>query len=358
MEKRILGRTGLQVGVIGLGVEHLRAEQRNMSEVFDLAVSAGADYVDLVYNDPTGIHRDEWEAITPALQRHRDRLTLAAHWGFVYHEPIDHCRKCFELVLDRVGNDYVEIAVLTMVDSNSLWEGWAQESIAILRDYQQEGRVGFIGMSNHYANIALKAVESGSIDVLMFPVNLYQHYEDKERQRLLEVCIEREVGVVAMKPYYGGRLLHSEGRSTGISPIQCLHYALSQPVSTVVPGPANARELNQGLSYLQASDEEKAYTSLHDELTERLRGRCVLCKHCLPCPQEISIPHVIDCLDWFEFYGPSHQKQSRERYAAMTAKGSDCTECGVCVERCPFQVDIIGKMKRAAEVFEVRTGPP
>jgi len=106
------------------------------------------------------------------------------------------------------------------------------------------------------------------------------------------------------------------------------------------------------LNYLLASDDEKAYTSLHDELTERLRGRCVLCKHCLPCPQEIEIPHVIDCLEWVEFYGPSHQKQSRERYAAMTAKGSDCTECGVCVERCPFEVDIIGKMKRAAEVFE------
>jgi predicted aldo/keto reductase-like oxidoreductase len=36
----------------------------------------------------------------------------------------------------------------------------------------------------------------------------------------------------------------------------------------------------------------------------------------------------------------------------MTAKGSDCSECGVCVERCPFQVDIIGKMKRAVEVLE------
>lgn len=351
MEKRALGRTGLQVGVIGLGVEHLSTEERNMDEVLDLAVSAGVDYIDLVYNDPTDLHVEEWDAIAPALRRHRDSLILAAHWGFIYHEPIDRCRKCFEQVLERVGNDYVEIAILTMVDSESLWHGWAQESIELLKDYQREGRAGFIGLSNHYPNIARQAVESGSIDVLMFPVNLYQHYEDAERQRLLEVCIEHEVGVVAMKPYYGGRLLHIDGRPTGIFPVQCLYYVLSQPVATVVPGPANARELNQALNYLQASDKEKAYTSLHDELTERLRGRCVLCKHCLPCPQEISIPNVIDCLEWFEFHGPSHQKQSRERYAAMTAKGSDCSECGVCVERCPFEVDIIGKMKRAVEVF-------
>ena len=339
--------------MIGLGVEHLIADRENMEEVMDLAVSAGVGYIDLVYNDPIGIHVDEWEAITPALRRHRNNLTLAAHWGFIYHEPFDRCHKCFELVLDRVGNDYVEIAILTMVDSEPLWEGWAQESIAILRDYQREGRIGSIGLSNHVPDVALRAVESGLIDVLMFPVNLYQHHQDTERQALLEVCTEHRVGVVAMKPYYGGRLLHTEGRSTGISPIQSLHYVLDQSVATVVPGPRNAEELQQALNYFEASEDEKHYALLHDELTERLRGRCVLCKHCLPCPQEIPIPDVIACLDWVEFYGPSHQKQSREWYAAMTSKGSDCTECGVCVERCPFEVDIIGKMKRAAEVFEV-----
>jgi predicted aldo/keto reductase-like oxidoreductase len=351
MERRVLGRTGLDVGVIGLGVEHLSTNRTNMDEVFDLAVSAGVDYIDLVYNDPTGIYGEHWQAITPAIQRHRDRLTLAAHWGFVAHEPVKRCRECFEMVLERVGNGYVELAVLTMVDTEEVWEGWAQESLEILEGYRRRDRVGFIGLSNHYPEIARQAVESGLIDVIMFPVNLYQHHQNQERAGLLRICQERHIGVVAMKPYYGGRLLHIEGRPTGVSPIQCLHYALSQPVAVVVPGPENAGEFEQALAYLQASDAEKAYRSLHDELTERLRGRCVLCRHCLPCPQEISIPDIIDCLEWVEFYGPSHQGDARERYASMTAKGSDCTECGVCMERCPFQVDIIGKMKRAVEVF-------
>ena len=352
MEKRVLGRTGLEVGVIGLGVEHLGTTRRNMDEVFDLAVSSGLDYIDLVYNDPTGIYGEHWQAITPALRRHRDRLTLAAHWGFVAHEPVERCRECFEMVLERVGNNHVEIAVLTMVDTEAVWQGWAQDSLKLLAEYRSRGRVDFIGLSGHFPNIARRAMDSGLIDVLMFPVNLYQHQEDPERKALLHVAEQLGVGVVAMKPYYGGRLLHVEGRPTGVSPIQCLHYVLSQPVATVVPGPENARELSQALLYFQASDNEKVYSSLQDELTERLRGRCVLCKHCLPCPQDIDIPNVIDCLEWMEFYGPSHQKQSREWYAAMTAKGSDCTECGLCMERCPFQVDVIGKMKRAAEVFE------
>jgi predicted aldo/keto reductase-like oxidoreductase len=354
VEKRILGRTGLEVGVIGLGVEHLSPDRRNMDEALDLAVSAGVEYIDLVYNDPGGVYAEHWQAITPALRRHRDQLTLAAHWGFVYHEPIDHCRKCFEEVLDRVGNDYVEVAVLTMVDTESLWREWARESIAYLRDYQREGRVGFIGLSNHYPGIAGKAVESGLIDVLMFPVNLYGYQEQTECQALLQLCAERAVGVVAMKPYYGGRLLHSGDQPTGISPVQCLHYVLSQPVATVVPGPRNAQQLRQALAYLQASETERAYAPLQGKLTERLRGQCVLCKHCLPCPQGIPIPDVISYLDYVEYYGhgPHHDATNRQRYASLDAKGSDCSECGLCVDRCPFGVDIIGKMKRAVEVFE------
>lgn len=80
----------------------------------------------------------------------------------------------------------------------------------------------------------------------------------------------------------------------------------------------------------------------------------MLCKHCLPCPREIPIPEVISCLDYVVSYGhrPRHDSTSRQRYASMQVKASDCSECGECMERCPFKVDIIGKMKRAEEVFE------
>jgi predicted aldo/keto reductase-like oxidoreductase len=43
---------------------------------------------------------------------------------------------------------------------------------------------------------------------------------------------------------------------------------------------------------------------------------------------------------------------NRDVYGRLKAKGSDCTECEICLERCPFGVDIIGKMKRAVQVFE------
>ena len=45
-------------------------------------------------------------------------------------------------------------------------------------------------------------------------------------------------------------------------------------------------------------------------------------------------------------------EQVAEWYAGFPVKASACVECGVCVERCLFDVEIIGKMRQAAEAFE------
>jgi predicted aldo/keto reductase-like oxidoreductase len=45
-------------------------------------------------------------------------------------------------------------------------------------------------------------------------------------------------------------------------------------------------------------------------------------------------------------------EQVKEWYAEFPVKASACVECGICVERCPFDVDIVAKMHQAAALFE------
>ena len=47
-------------------------------------------------------------------------------------------------------------------------------------------------------------------------------------------------------------------------------------------------------------------------------------------------------------------EQVAEWYAEFPVKASACAECGVCLERCPFDVEIIAKMCEAAVLFEER----
>ena len=89
METKNLVRTGIEGGVVGLGTEHLTVDRENMDAVLDLAVPAGVNYIDLVFNDPLDTHADYRQPIGPAVRHHREHLVLCLHWGFVYHEPID-----------------------------------------------------------------------------------------------------------------------------------------------------------------------------------------------------------------------------------------------------------------------------
>ena len=134
-----------------------------------------------------------------------------------------------------------------------------------------------------------------------------------------------------------------------ITPLQCIHYVLSQPgVSTVVPGAGSAKEIEEVLEY---SDMEKTgldFAPLLEFFHEYTDGECVYCNHCLPCPAEINIGEM---LRFFDMYGDENTDQARKKYETFEQPASACIECGKCEERCPFSVPVISYMNRIKERF-------
>jgi len=386
MEYRKLGKSGLDIGVIGLGAEYLwdynqgrPAPLEIVTAVIDEALDNGVNYIDIPLPAP-GVRKN----LGIALKDKRHRVVIAGHLGAVIenrqytpHRDRELCEQFFEDFLQRLQTDYVDVLILHCIDELADYDRVFNPEglLGLAQRLQKEGKARLLGMSGHSVPVGLKAANSGYIDVLMFPVNpatdilpgdirfeetwepgtfdklgTTERATSPTRQGLYHSCAAEGVAVVAMKPYAAGRLFNPENPSSIVlTPTQCISYALSQPgVTTLVPGCKNVDEMKAALAYLDAAEEEKDFSGIDANAMWKLRGACMYCNHCLPCPESIDIAVTTRITDTAG-YGMDGVITSL--YESLAVQASACTECGICTERCPFGVDVIANMKRAVELF-------
>jgi len=351
MKSRMLGRTGLSVAEIGLGTEYLlNTSQENLSAVVHAAVAAGVDYIDFFYAQP---EIRDW--MGHALQGIRSQVTLAAHFGAAetdgqYRKTNDmaESQAYFDDLLRRLRTDYVDVLFLHNVDKEEDVDLALGPFLDQVRRYRDQGQARYIGFSGHTAAGAIRAVESGAIDVLMYPVHIGEH-GDADRDAVLAACCAHDVGVVAMKVFAGGKLIR-ERAADGFTAVHGLSYALSRHgVATAVPGPANLQELREDLAFIASSPEERDFGKQLAAMDPGDGGpTCVYCNHCLPCPEDIDIGAVSRILDAWE---AGHATWATREYAQLAVPPSACIDCGQCAERCPWGVDSPDRMRRAAEAL-------
>jgi predicted aldo/keto reductase-like oxidoreductase len=352
MEYRTLGRTGLEVSAIGLGLEHIAGRKpREMAAVLETAAAGGITYVDLLYEDPAS---DLSQKFGGLLREHRDVFFYAAHWGGPNEYTPDYCRRTFEGVLEILGTDHVPVAMITMADTQAKWGQMRAQVEETLLGYKERGVIGAIGVSTHHAPTAVAMMESGLIDVLMLPIGLTKAALESGGApeplcRVYAAAHAHGVGLVSMKVYSGGGLLNRQHSQA--TPVQCLHYALSQPIATVAVGVQNAGEVRQALAYVDATDEEKDYIPAAETLRLDAWDACTQCQHCLPCPNGLDIPEIMR-LAIMARWKLTPLAELRAEYARLKAKASNCEECRTCLERCAFGVDILERLATAREVLE------
>jgi hypothetical protein len=377
MEYRKLGKTGLKVSEVSLGTEYLiNLPRRHVVKVIGRAIDEGVNYFDLFFAQPA--FRDNMGA---AFAGKRGKAILAAHLGAMdkdgqYQKTRDLgvARNFFEDFLRRYRTDYADVLFLhncdTQADSRSVMS--EEGLLGLARRFRREGKARFVGFSTHTVKTALRAAESGEIDVLMYSVNAASNAVPGRRE-MLSRCGALGVGVVAMKPYAGGKLLtqastlelerwHLGGKprklksgravETKVTPVQCLSYVLAQPgVTTALPGCKNLSELKAALAVLSASQGEKDFSALVGRYRTYIKGECVYCNHCLPCPARIDIGETMRSLEAVEAEG---RPGGTLKHPGRGVRPQDCIECGACEKRCPFGVKVVARMRRAKHSRENR----
>lgn len=379
MKYRPLGQTGIEVSEIGIGCGAFGKFDTAQSRIYmDLAMDSGVNYIDIYDANP--IVRSN---IGYALRGRRDRMVIQGHVGVCWKDgqykktrDIEECREGFEDLLARLETDHIEVGMIHITDT---WEQWEEikgsEYLEYVKQLKAEGKIKHVGLSSHNAEVALAAVKSGLVEVLMFSINpvfdrlpsgVNPWDADFEKQsingvdpfriELYDYCASHNIAIVNMKSFAGGRLLDANKSPLGIAltPVQCVAYVLAKPcVACALTGANTCEELQQALDYVSATDEEKDYSKVMGHSNSRQKQECTYCSHCAPCKAKIDIAEVNRILDEYEAQGcEGINAELQARYDALEHKASECQKCGECMVRCPFKVDIVERMAKAAEVFE------
>ena len=379
MEYRQLGKTGEQVSVIGLGCEHLDTKPyEQVKETIDAALSYGVNILDVFMPG-----REVRENIAKALGGKRGDVMIQGHIGstdvnqqYDISRDMPAVKRYFEDML-RIFGGYIDFGMMFFIDSEKDYQSvFETEFAGYVQRLKQDGYIRHIGFSSHNPITAMKAIETGLPEMMLFSINpafdmmptdLYvldqieknfaaEYYRglDPTRAELYKLCMKKQIGITVMKTIGAGKLISPEYTpyAKPLTVPQCIHYALTRPnVASALIGCKTPAEVEEAARYLNIDDSAKDYADILSSTRNDFKGACVYCGHCQPCPAGIDIAAVNKYLDIARLDKANIPPSIKSHYASLPYAGSECIECGNCERRCPFGVEIIANMKEATDVL-------
>lgn len=357
MQKRRLGRTGLQVSQVGFGgtwIAQLSSEEAK--KVLHKAFELGINYFDTAKTDG-----DSEEKIGAALKDVRDQCVIATKMGSrTKRESVEALKESLRLL----QTNKIDIIQLHGIDNEqTLKKAISEEGVLqTCKKARQEGIVDFIGISSHKPWLLKKAIDTGEFDTVLVPINVVARQALEE---LVPYAKAHDVGIIAMKPYSvktstlitclytpSLSLLSNEaelktllGNDTASMAQNALRFVLSQDISTVIPGLKSIQEVeiaaNTGNQYNGLTEKEKNHFNI-----QHVDPYCRDCGLCLPCPQNIDIAAVLRFKMLAETY--NLRQWAKNLYSGLEKKADQCTSCRECESKCPYQLPIV-KMLRDAQ---------
>ena len=239
MERRVLGSSGIEVPVIGMGTWKTfdvrgAADIDRRRQVVDVALQAGINLF-----DSSPMYGAAEQVLGAALEGRRDQALVATKiWTADDREAEQQISDSLGYYAGRI--DIYQVHNLVELDKR----------LRRLAQLQQEGCVRAIG-ATHYAHDAfgelLDVMRSGRVSCVQVPYNA----EDRVvEERILPEAADRNIGVIIMRPLGVGALVRRSPSAEQLAPFAefgvhtwaqvLLKWLLSDPrVTTVIPATSN-----------------------------------------------------------------------------------------------------------------------
>ncbi len=356
MQKRRLGRTNLNVSVIGFGGIKLPGVN------FDIAVKIINRAIDLGVNfiDTARAYGDSEEKIGAVLKNRRSECIIATKTA---SRDSNSAMKELDISLKNLQTDYIDLYQLHTVSDSWTFDKVMSHNGALegVKKAQSQGKVNHIGITIHRDIKTMRsAIKSGEFETIMLAYSPLD--QEGVAEEILPMAKEHDMGVIIMKPLSGGLLClpDHERKNFDRDPIVTgsIRYVISnENVSVVIPGMQRMQEVEENVpigDMPSMSNEEKdeLLRYIGQQRKEYRYGQvCLRCGYCQPCPQGIIIPTVFRAFDIYKSYPEELKYMGLELYSSLKVKADECKECRKCTKKCPANLDIPVKLKEVVETF-------
>jgi predicted aldo/keto reductase-like oxidoreductase len=243
---RALGSTGEQVSVIGLGGHHIgrTTDEQEAIRLVRSAIDHGLTFMDNSWDYHEGA--SELRMGKALRDGYRAKAFLMTK---IDGRTRQEAAKQIEDSLKRLQTDHIDLLqhheIIRMEDPDRIFaEGGAQEAVL---EAKKAGKIRYIGFTGHKDPVVhlrmleVAASHQFTFDTVQMPLNVMDaHFRSFERQ-VLPVLVKQQIGVLGMKSMADKNIL----KSGAVTPVECLHYAMSLPTSVVITGIESRKILEQ-----------------------------------------------------------------------------------------------------------------
>ena len=243
MERRVLGKTGEQLSVIGFGGILVMNETPEDAAKF---VAEAVEERGVNYFDVAPSYGNAEERLGPALAPYRDQVFLACKTG---KRDAEGALEELNTSLKRLETDHFDLyqlhGVTTLEEVETIFApGGAMETFLAARE---QGKTRFLGFSAHSEEAALALMDRFDFDTILFPFNWACWLKAGFGPRVMERASEKGMGILALKTLAKRAWREGEPREwskTWYKPVEsyeearlAVRFTLSQPVTAAVsPG--------------------------------------------------------------------------------------------------------------------------
>jgi predicted aldo/keto reductase-like oxidoreductase len=252
MRYLVLGRTGEQVSIIGLGGHHIgrQKDEKDSIKIIRSAIDRGINFMDNCWDYHDG--GSEIRMGKALRDGYRKKVFLMTK---IDGRTEKEAARQIDQSLKRLQTDHLDLLqhheVLRLEDPDRIFaEGGAQEAVLAA---QKAGKVRFIGFTGHkdplvhLRMLEIAAKHKFRFDTVQMPLNVMDAHFRSFGHKVLPVLVKEGIGVLGMKSMGDGLIL----KSKTVTPVECLQYSLTLPTSTVITGIDSLKILKQDLDVVR-----------------------------------------------------------------------------------------------------------